>query len=273
MPELPEVETMRRGIETVTGHTIELLLLEKCAKKPISIKPRFSTLQRRVHQQKITRIDRIGKRLIFELANQQIIVFEPRMTGLVTLAEPPSLEHVRLRFRFKTNHPDLLVWDRRGLSTLTLYQPREFANRFDESRLGPDALTISQQQLMSKLGKRSIPIKVGLLDQKALAGIGNIYASEILFVAKVDPRTACNQLTKQQWSRIYRQVSVILREAIKYEGSSLNDGTFRTALNEPGRYQNHHRVYDRDDELCSRCKRQKIVRIVQAQRSTFFCPR
>ena len=89
----------------------------------------------------------------------------------------------------------------------------------------------------------------------------------------VDPRTRCDRLTKAQWARIQAATVEVLDEAIVHEGSTLNDGTYRNALNEAGGYQNHHRVYDRAGNACQRCASGKIKRIVQAQRSTFFCPK
>ena len=123
------------------------------------------------------------------------------------------------------------------------------------------------------LGKSQRAIKVALLDQKAVAGIGNLYASEILHLAAIDPRCRCSALTRQQWQRIQAATKEVLELAVRHEGSTLSDGTYRNALNEAGSYQNHHRVYDRAGEVCPSCGREKIQRIVQAQRSTFYCPK
>ncbi len=272
MPELPEVEIMRRGILSISGMTIQSICRERCQKKPILVQPSFPSMQRKLRNQRIETIDRWGKRLIFVMNRQLKLVYEPRMTGLVLFKDPPTNEHLRLRFKFKQASNDLLIWDRRGLSTLTLLEPAQFDMRFGNGRLGPDALDISIEQLIAALSSRSISIKIGLLDQHAVAGIGNIYASEILFLAGVDPRTPCCRVSKHRWIRIFEQMNFVLRQAIEYEGSTLNDGTFRTALSKPGNYQNHHRVYDRADKVCGVCNRSHIKRIVQAQRSTYFCP-
>ena len=113
-------------------------------------------------------------------------------------------------------------------------------------------------------------VKVALLDQTVVAGIGNLYAAELLHVAGIDPRTRCDRLSRPQWGRIASAIGSVLNEAIKYEGSTLSDGTYRNALNKAGGYQNHHQVYDREGLDCPRCGA-AIQRIVQAQRSTFFC--
>jgi formamidopyrimidine-DNA glycosylase len=93
-----------------------------------------------------------------------------------------------------------------------------------------------------------------------------------LHLAKIHPATPCDRLRPAQWRAMHAATEKVLEQAIRFEGSTLADGTYRNALNESGGYQNHHRVYDRKNETCRTCRRAKIVRIVQAQRSTFFCP-
>jgi formamidopyrimidine-DNA glycosylase len=111
---------------------------------------------------------------------------------------------------------------------------------------------------------------VALLDQVRVAGIGNLYASEILHVCSVDPRRRACGLARGEVVRLAEAVRQVLEEAILYEGSTLSDGTYRNALNRAGGYQNQHRVYDRAGLPCPRCGG-LIRRIVQAQRATFFC--
>ena len=113
-------------------------------------------------------------------------------------------------------------------------------------------------------------IKVALLDQKAVAGIGNLYASELLYVAGIHPEKKCRLLSKTQWAAIIDATRSVLNQAIEHEGSTLSDGTYRNALNQAGSYQNHHRVYDRKGLACFHCGGE-IIRRVHAQRSTFFC--
>lgn len=123
-----------------------------------------------------------------------------------------------------------------------------------------------------KLGGSRRAVKVALLDQRAVAGIGNLYASEILHLARLHPTQSCDRLTRAQWQAVADATQAVLTDAIRYEGSTLGDGTYRTALNREGGYQNHHRVYARAGERCQRCKNGgEVVRIVQAQRATFFC--
>ncbi len=232
-----------------------------------------ATFGRRIAKKQVTAVDRVGKRLVVRLDSGDAIVFEPRMTGLVLLADPPTREHLRLAVRFAgVGQRELLFWDRRGLGLVRLVNPRQFESLYGRQRLGPDALAISCDELRERLAESRREIKVALLDQRAVAGVGNLYASEILHRAGVHPQSRCDRLSRGQWQAIHAAIVEVLEEAIRYEGSTLGDGTYRNALNQEGSYQNHHRVYGRADERCRQCGEVTIRRIVQAQRSTFFCP-
>jgi formamidopyrimidine-DNA glycosylase len=113
---------------------------------------------------------------------------------------------------------------------------------------------------------------VALLDQRAVAGIGNLYAAEILHIAALNPRKSCCRLTGRDWKVLAEATRLVLAQAVRYEGSTLADGTYRNALNVQGSYQNHHRVYARTGQPCKRCETGRIERFVQAQRATFWCP-
>lgn len=272
MPELPEVETMRQGVLPVVGSRIESVERTNCKLRPILLSPRIDAFARRAVGKRITGVGRRGKRLVIELGDGQAIVIEPRMTGLVLLADPPDADHLRWRLRLAGGpSPQLLFWDRRGLGTVRLLHAAEIV-RLVDARLGVDALQVTADQLRQDLGSSRRAVKVALLDQSAVAGIGNLYAAEILFLAGVDPRTRCDRLTRVQWNRVAGATQAVLREAIRHEGSTLSDGTYRNALNGEGGYQHFHRVYDRAGSPCPRCGAALIRRIVQAQRSTFFCP-
>ncbi len=273
MPELPEVETMRRGVSVIVGATITGADRPRCRLKPIAVWPRIDAFRRRVTGRRIQAIDRIGKRVSLRLDSGAAVVFEPRMTGLILLADPPDREHLRFRLALDgVPVPELLFWDRRGLGSVRLALPEQWDRLYGPDRLGPDALTISVNQLQQRLSGSRRPIKVALLDQRSVAGIGNLYASEILHVAGIHPASSCDRLNGVDWQRLHEAMLLVLAEAIRYEGSTLADGTYRNALNDPGSYQSHHRVYDRAGQLCGSCRRTVIQRIVQAQRSTFFCP-
>jgi formamidopyrimidine-DNA glycosylase len=272
MPELPEVETMRRGILAVIGSRIESVEKLRTALKPILLKPGPAAMNRRVQGQGVAAVERIGKRVVVRLESEDRLIFEPRMTGLVLVADPPNYEHLRVEIRLTGGPiPKLWYWDRRGLGSVQLLSPKEFQTRI-ATKLGPDALAATPDDLRDRLGKSRRAIKVALLDQRAIAGIGNLYASEILNLSGIHPARRCDQLSREAWTCIQAATWKVLQDAIRHEGSTLSDGTYRNALNDAGGYQTHHRVYDRADEACRGCGRGIVRRIVQAQRSTFFCP-
>jgi formamidopyrimidine-DNA glycosylase len=277
MPELPEVETMRRGILGIVGSRIEDVQRVACRRRPIAIAPRIDRFRQRAVGRVIRDVGRLGKRVLVTLDSSDAIVLEPRMTGLVLLAEPPTRDHLRFCCTLSSNGTsgarELMYWDRRGLGSVRLFSQKELDNTFGPDKVGPDALAMTAESFRERLGGSSRAVKVGLLDQRAVAGIGNMYASEILHVAGVHPARRCEKITRREWQAIADATQAILTAAIRYEGSTLRNGTYRNALNQEGGYQNHHRVYDRASKPCPRCGAEgEIRRVVQAQRSTFFCP-
>lgn len=275
MPELPEVETMVRGIRPhVTNRPIRDLAACANRCRPITIKPTLTRLRNRLIGKTFQAVRRLGKRVVLELSDGSSLTIEPRMTGLVLLADPPDVEHLRLRWDFEGSgdYDSFWFWDRRGLGTVTLYDPGALQARFGSGELGRDALEMSTDHWIESCGKSLREIKVLLLDQKTVAGIGNLYASEILHRARIHPSAPAKFLKSDALERLSDSVQYVLRKAIEYEGSTLGDGTYRNALNQSGRYQNEHRVYMRAGEICSVCQTEEIVRIVQSQRSTFYCP-
>jgi len=273
MPELPEVETMRRGILSVVGTKIQRVSYPRSSYKPIVITPSRRALRERLKGRTIEAVERIGKRVALKTDDDQTLIFEPRMTGLVLLADPPNLIHLRCEFHLSGGDPSrLLFWDRRGLGSVKLFRRKELEQEYGPNKLGPDALQVTGEMLDQRLRESRREVKVALLDQKVVAGIGNLYASEILHRAQIHPAASCQRLNRIQWKRIADSTLFILREAIKYEGSTLSDGTYRNALNQAGDYQSQHCVYDREGKVCPECDRSEIVRIVQCQRSTFYCP-
>lgn len=271
MPELPEVETMCRGIYPTIGKRIVAVSQPQCNYRPIQIRPSIVEINQRLADCKVKAITRLGKRVIIQTANDSLIL-QPKMTGLVALDDPPDPDHVRLQIDF-ANRLRLQFWDRRGLGTVELLPTEELHERIVAGRLGPDALQITTEEFVQRLRTTARPIKVALLDQKLLAGVGNLYASEMLFQAKIDPTKPASALSVARLTVLHKVMVDILQLAIELEGSTLSDGTYRNAINDPGSYQNMHRVYDKADELCCSCRQALIRRIVQAQRSTFFCPK
>ncbi|WP_373650859.1 bifunctional DNA-formamidopyrimidine glycosylase/DNA-(apurinic or apyrimidinic site) lyase [Schlesneria sp. DSM 10557] len=275
MPELPEVETMVRGIRPqIVGRTI--CDLSECENgcKPILITPKFTQLRKRLVGKQFASVRRVGKRVVFDVSDGTIVAVEPRMTGLMVLADPPDVSHLRLRWDFEGDdqYPSLWFWDRRGLGTVSHYLPGEFEERYGPKCLGPDALEMTLEMWRERCAASNREIKVLLLDQKRVAGIGNLYASEILHVAGIHPSAPAKMLNPRQVERLAAAAQEVLLKAIECEGSTLSDGTYRNALNQNGSYQNLHRAYMRAGSPCLSCGSEAIQRIVQAQRSTFYCP-
>ena len=271
MPELPEVETMRRGILGIVGATVQSVSRPPCKKRPIAIQPSLSRINARIGSRKITAVERLGKRVVVVLESGDRLVFEPRMTGLVLIDDPPTQDHLRLCVDLADCPIEqLLFWDRRGLGNVRLYSDAQYLAKQQDGTLGPDALDVSAEEFKNRFCQRKRPVKVALLDQSLVAGVGNLYASELLHLAGIHPEARCDRLSQKQWERIHLCMVKILKIAIQYEGSTLSDGTYRNALNQSGSYQNQHRVYDRAGEACLFCGG-TIKRMVQAQRATFYC--
>ena len=276
VPELPEVETMVRGIRPfVEGREIIAFRRCRCARRPLSFNPPSPQIARRVRGCGVETVSRLGKRIVWTLSSGESLVFEPRMTGLMLLADPPTRAHLRLEVRLSGSleYDAVWFWDRRGLGTVRLYGTDELNLRLGVRTLGPDALQLTESDWRQRCARTRRPIKVALLDQKLAAGIGNLYASEILHSARIHPAHASHELKPSQLKRLHAAVQSVLTDAILHEGSTLGDATYRTALNQNGGYQDMHRVYDRENKGCRTCGRGRIIRIVQAQRSTFYCPR
>jgi formamidopyrimidine-DNA glycosylase len=277
MPELPEVETMRRGIAHLAGLRITSVVFPRHTVRPISMQPAADRMQQWLVGRTIAAVHRFGKRVAIELdererAGREWLVIEPRMTGLMLVADPPTPAHVRMEIGLDSRqHPRLLFWDRRGLGTIRLLDARGLAAACGPDRLGPDGLIVTGDELRDRLGHSRRAVKVALLDQQAVAGIGNIYAAEILFAAGIDPRVPCARLSVARWEQIATAARSILAEAVRMEGSTITDDTYKTADSRSGQFQLQHRVYGLDGKSCRQCGT-AILRIVQTQRSTFFCP-
>ena len=276
MPELPEVETMVRGIRPfVEGRRIVAARKCRCSCKPLQTEPAWPRIAKRLKGEIVTAVRRLAKRIILETAAGDSLAVEPRMTGLMLLADPPDRRHLRFQWDFDGDREfnSLWFWDRRGLGTVRLYRPGELEDDLGHHKLGPDALDMTAPKWRDALSRTKRAVKVALLDQKLVAGIGNLYASEILHVSGIHPEQTADSLDARQIRRLDAASRAVLTEAIAYEGSTLGDETYRNALNRSGRYQTRHRVYGRDGEPCPTCGFPEIERFVQAQRSTFYCQR
>lgn len=276
MPELPEVETMRRGILGAIGGRISRLEAPPSPYRPIVMRPPLDQLNERLTGRRVTDVLRLGKRVLIVCSRRReedlFLTLQPKMAGLVAVDEVPSIEHLRLVVHLTgATIRRLSYWDRRGLGTIHLFD-RQQLTQLEQTTLGPDALAIDAQEFVDRFRTVKTAIKPALLQQHRVAGVGNLYASEILHAAGIDPLRRCCDLDSELLTLIHQHMQRILLTAIQYEGSTLSDGTYRNALNRDGSYQNAHRVYDRAGEDCLTCGRDAIQRIVQMQRSTFYCP-
>lgn len=265
---------MCRGVAAAAGCRIVAVGRPRSRLRPIQFTPPWETFRRRLTGQTIAAVGRLGKRVVFQLAGGERLIVEPRMTGLILPADPPNTSHLRLRIELEgdAGRLEVLFWDQRGLGVVQLLDAAEFQAFLDRGGLGPDALSITLDVLRQRLARSRRPLKVALMDQAALAGVGNIYASEIAHRAGIHPGRPCCSLRPRDWARLHAALLEVLSAAVRCEGSTLGDGTYRIGRQRVGGFQQYHRVYQRTGQPCLTCGRGSIVRIVQAQRSTFFCP-
>jgi formamidopyrimidine-DNA glycosylase len=274
MPELPEVETVRRGLETrVLGHRITTV---KVSNPQVIV---GSLLYFRKNARGVIRhLHRKGKALALELGpahaeddarTAHYLLLRLGMTGQVTVVprEHPLEPHTHVRFALE-NREEIRYRDVRRFGRLRCCTPLELRAIFGE--LGPDAPTITAGEFLEALQGRRAPIKSWLMDQSRLAGVGNIYADESLFAARIHPLTKAGRLSRPRALALHRAVEKVLRSAVALQGTSFRD--YIDIEGQPGRFSMKLKVYQRTDEPCPRCST-AIERMVIAGRSSHFCPR
>jgi formamidopyrimidine-DNA glycosylase len=270
MPELPEVETVRRMLEaTVRGRTIRAVALSGLKLR----EPVPPGLPRRLRGRTIRRLGRTGKYLLIGLDGGLTLLSHLGMSGrwlVPRRAGEPEPAHVHVRVTF-TDGTRLWYEDARRFGLLRLVPDRALASDPALARLGPDPLAEppTGRSLAAEAAGSRVAVKTFLLDQRHIAGLGNIYASEVLHRSRVDPRRRAGSLSPADWSRVAGAIRRVLPEAIARMGTTFS--TYRTIWDEPGQYGAMLRVYDRAGEPCRRCGT-PIRRLVQAGRSTYFCP-
>src|SRR5579884_3941375 len=267
MPELPEVETIVRGLRpAITGKTISAA---RVSLKKMAVAPPGVRFERAVTGDTIDRVDRRGKYAVFSLRSGRLLVTSLRMTGrLVVLreGEPPyPYTHVELAFSDKSR---LAFADVRQFGRMRLVEPGEPW----DAELGVEPLSgdFTPDRFIGMLSGRTTPIKVFLLDQRRIAGVGNIYACEALWQAGIRPGTPAERLSKPAVRRLHHALVDVLQRAIGMRGSSVDDYVDAEGLK--GGFQNVLSVYGRTGKNCSRCGG-SIVRTVIAQRGTWWCRR
>jgi len=288
MPELPEVETIVRGLNTrVKGKKISSVWTD-WPRHFVRHEGGFKSFRSEISGATIKRVSRIGKNIIFSLAprlpmSQILMPLSPDIGSRdIGHSELKMLVHLKMTGRLlfcgkgkeltdkfihtKFNFADgshLAFSDVRKFGEILF--PKDISERLI---LGPDALKITLPELKQALSKRKTAIKKALLDQKVLAGVGNIYADEILFTAGVHPLRRARGLKDGELRSILRAIKKILNKAIKLRGTSMSD--YRDINGKLGNYYNVRLVYAREGEPCPRCEN-KIIRIKTSGRSTHFC--
>lgn len=268
MPELPEVETLRRMLERrVRGRTIRRLRLSGFKLRA----PVARDLPRRVAGRRILELGRHGKYLLMHLSGDATLLSHLGMSGRWLYFRTPPAEMDHVHARFELDRGALWYQDPRRFGLLRLVRSGALERDPALAVLGPDPVLApaSGEALAAKARGMRIGVKPFLLDQRRIAGIGNIYASEILHRAAVDPRRRAGAITRAEWDAIARETGAVLGEAIARMGTTFS--AYRTLWNEPGEYGSQLRVYDRGGEPCRTCGT-PIRRIVQGQRATYFCP-
>ena len=267
MPELPEVETIRRQLAPlVEGRTLEhLQILDPRWCEPRAPHELTDALEGRPLQ----RLGRRGKYLVWEASEEVYLLMHLRMTGTLLYDAPPDALYVRVRFELDDGHVVSFCDPRRfGTGQLALGEPalEEFLDaRLGAEPLGPDFTT---EALYLQTRGRRAPIKAVLLDQRRIAGVGNIYANEALFRANVHPLREAGRLTRRQVAALRDAVVASLEAGIDAGGATIDD--FRHPDGVSGAFQHEFLVHGRTGEPCVVCGRE-IVKFVAAGRGTYAC--
>lgn len=270
MPELPEAETIVRGLrQAVVGETITRV---EVLKSDVLREPKRS-FGPKVRGRTIEAVGRRAKNVVLRLSDDGVLAVNLGMTGrLLPFIRPPRGRsrpgHPAVRFRLASGA--LLVFDDvRRFGTVECLTADEWEAR--SRRMGPEPLApgFTASQLHEGLKASRSPVRSWLLDQRRIAGLGNIYAAEALFLAGIHPRRPANTVTRTEAERLLGTVRGVLADAIEAGGTTIRD--YRTATGEEGRFAVSLRVYGRDGEPCSACG-DTVERLVFGNRSAFFCP-
>jgi len=271
VPELPEVETVRRRLEPfLVGRRFDRVEIgDARLTRPFDPVEVAAELQ----GERVSAVDRRGKYLIVRFESGRALLIHLRMTGNVLHAANGLAEqddpHRRAVVRLDDGS-DVFYRDVRRFGTWLLAEPDELEPYLGE-RLGrePLAQAFTTKRLAEALAGRRAPVKAAILDQRRLAGVGNIYADEALWRARVHPLTPAGDLDTEELRALHRGIRAALRAGIERQGATLRD--YRTPDGGSGRMQHEFKVYGRDGEPCERCGR-PIEKIRAAGRGTWFCP-
>ena len=267
MPELPEVETIVRGLQRdLPGVAIRSA---KVLRPDLIEGGSAKDFERGIKGRTIHGVSRRAKNIVFDLGADRLIV-NLGMTGRLLVVDAKAELPTHLGVTFRLSDKRLLLYhDVRRFGRLALLSAEEWADR--ERALGYEPLSrqFTAAALRNLAGKSRVGVKAWLMDQKRVVGVGNIYASEALYRAGIDPRRPALSITGDEASRLHSAIRKVLREAIEFRGTTLLD--YRDSSGQPGGFAARLKVYDRKGEPCPTCGN-PIQRTVLGGRSTFFCP-
>jgi formamidopyrimidine-DNA glycosylase len=273
MPELPEVETVRRDLEKeVVGRRIKTV--EVNGLRSIRRHTNKKQFISRIEGQKIDAIERRGKNILISLGDDYLVC-HLGMSGQLLKAgvKDPVVKHTHVTITF-TQGGQLRFVDPRTFGEMFVAAKdnlRAEASELQDLGFDPIEDIMSWNDFGNRLIAKKVKLKTLLMDQKFVAGIGNIYSDEILWTAGLRYDRGSETVSTQEVRRLYRAIGEVLQEAIKLRGSSLADEQYRDLYGNVGTYQNEHKVYARDGEPCRRC-RHIIERVKWGGRSAFYCP-
>ena len=267
MPELPEVETVVSLLRTLIGNrTFENV---EVYWDNIIAYPDVDTFKERIKNETIESIERRGKYIIFHLTNYNL-VSHLRMEGKYYVFEEKvkAYRHVHVLFNFKDGG-QLHYHDTRKFGKMYLYLKDEPLAILENVGYEPWDADLTGKALKKLARNRKVPIKSFILDQSVIAGIGNIYANEILFATRIHPETRCHKITIKQYDEIVVETQRILSEAIDAGGTTIR--SYTSSLGVTGLFQQSLKVHNRDKETCYVCGTEIIKKMVN-QRGTYLCP-
>jgi len=277
VPELPEVETIRKGLtHYLVGHTI----------KDVEVRSGkvFQADLSHIKAAKVKAVRRFAKVLSIDLSNGYSIVIHIKMTGQLiyrgpNLPNPPPLspkvkglpgKHSHVIFHLDRNGV-LYYNDVRRFGWIKSMKTKDVETSGFVGKLGPEPFgKLTRERFKEIVSKFKTPIKPLLMDQQKLAGVGNIYANDACFLAKIHPKRPANSLSSKEQDTLYNSLLQVLKEGLTRGGAS--ELSFVTAEGKDGGYQKYFLAYAQDGKLCSRCKKEKVQRITLAGRGTFLCP-
>jgi len=280
MPELPEVETIRRGL---SDKILNKKIVDIDIRKPRLIRNRVADFKKKVHHNHIIAISRIGKLLILNLSDNNHVLVHLKMTGQLIYSFQddliagghnfPQVDNLPNKYShiiFKFSDGSLLFFnDMRQFGYLHLVDSRGEQTVRNKYGIEPNTDNFTWDNFRSIMKDKQGTLKAILLNQQIISGIGNIYADEICFRAKVLPYRKVNSLTDDEIKRLYQASQYIIKKAIEKRGTTFNN--YRDADNKKGNFVKYLKVYGRQGKKCLSCKKENIKKIKVAGRGTHFC--